>query len=88
MTYADLAWTHWNDRVDALVGCKAEEQFDGYPNVKGWHERMVGRKAWKVIMKKRVGMMDEQGFGANGLPKGVASVEEYKELMKKKMEGK
>lgn len=88
MTYADLAWTHWKDRVDALVGCKREEQFDGYTNVKVWHERMVGREAWKVIMAKRVELMDGQGFQANGSSKGVNSPEAYQETMKKKIEVK
>jgi glutathione S-transferase len=29
MTYADLAFTTWNDRVDAILACAPEGKFDG-----------------------------------------------------------
>jgi glutathione S-transferase len=88
MTYADLSFTHWNDRIDALIMCAPEKKFEGFPNVKAWHERMVGREAWRTIMDKRAELMDEQGYQANGLPKGINSPEEYQEMIKAKMAGK
>ncbi|KAF2833553.1 glutathione S-transferase [Ophiobolus disseminans] len=81
MTYADLAFATWNDRIDDLISCTPEKKFEGFPNVKAWHERMTGRPAWKKIMEKRTQLMDEQGLQPSGLPKGFGSFEEYARSM-------
>lgn len=82
MTYADLAFANWNDRIDMLILCAPEKKFEGCPNVQAWHERMTSRAAWKTIMEKRAQLMDEQGFQPNGMPKGINSPEEYQEMVK------
>jgi glutathione S-transferase len=86
MSYADLSFTLWNDRIDALRGCAPEKKFEGFPNVEAWHARMTGRKAWKTIMQRRAELMDEQGLQPNGLPKGVKSFEEFSALVHKMSE--
>jgi glutathione S-transferase len=45
MTFADLAFTVWNDRIDAITLTAPEKKFDGFPNVQAWHERMTSRPA-------------------------------------------
>lgn len=82
MTFADLSFTLWNERINDLMACKPEEKFEGFPNVKMWHERMTAREAWKTIMEKRVKLMDEQRLQPNGIPKGVESSEEYRAVIK------
>ncbi|KAF1963845.1 glutathione S-transferase [Byssothecium circinans] len=81
MTFADLAFTVWNDRIDSLILCVPDKKFDGFPNVQAWHERMTARPAWNKIMDKRVQLMDEQGLQPNGMPKGIESFEEFREVM-------
>ncbi|ORY11855.1 glutathione S-transferase [Clohesyomyces aquaticus] len=83
MTFADLSFVTWNDRFDATIMCEREKMFDGFPNVKAWHERMTGLPSWKRAMEKRAQLMDEQGLQWNGMPKGVNNMKEYEELMKK-----
>lgn len=80
-TFADLAFAPWNDRIDMLILCKPEEKFDGFPNVKAWHERMTSRPSWIKVMAKRDILMDEQGLQPNGMPKGIKSFEEYMKLI-------
>jgi glutathione S-transferase len=82
MTFADLAFTVWNDRIDALIFCAPDKKFEGFPNVQAWHERMTSRPAWKKIMETRVQLMDEQGLQPNGMPKGINSFEEYQAMIK------
>ncbi|KAF1964990.1 glutathione S-transferase [Bimuria novae-zelandiae CBS 107.79] len=65
MTFADLAFSVWNERIDALISCKPEEKFDRFPNVEAWHERMTGRVAWKSVMAERAKIMDAQNLGTN-----------------------
>jgi glutathione S-transferase len=71
MTFADLAFAPWNDRVDAAIPVAREKMFEGFPNVQAWHERITARPSWKKAMEKRVQLMDEQGFAPNGMPKGT-----------------
>ncbi|KAI1496200.1 glutathione S-transferase [Biscogniauxia marginata] len=77
MTYADMAFVPWNERVDTSLGVPEPEKFNGFPNVKAWHERMTSRKSWKNAMETRARLMDEQGLMWNGMPKGTKSFSEY-----------
>ncbi|KAK8035709.1 hypothetical protein PG991_001782 [Apiospora marii] len=82
MTYADMAWAPWNDRVDTVLGVPGPDKFDGFPRVRAWHERMTARPAWKRSMELRDRLMDEQGLQWNGIPKGIESFSEYEALIK------
>ncbi|RYP63009.1 hypothetical protein DL769_007092 [Monosporascus sp. CRB-8-3] len=78
MTYADLAFLPWNDRIDAVILCAPEEKFAGFPNVQAWHERMAARPSWKKAMDIRAGLMQEQGLeNATGRPARFKSHQEY-----------
>lgn len=77
MTFADLAFVPWNDRLDATLGVPDEKKFDGFPAVAAWHERMVKRPSWVKAMKLRGQLMDEQGLDWNGMPKGTKNFQEY-----------
>ncbi|RYP69456.1 hypothetical protein DL771_006108 [Monosporascus sp. 5C6A] len=65
MTYADLAFLPWNDRIDGIILCAPEEKFDGLPNVQAWHERMAARPSWKKSMDRYPGWSHE-GAGVGG----------------------
>lgn len=82
MTYADLAFTTWNDRSDAILECAPEDKFKGFPRVQAWHERMTSRPSWKKAMELRAKLMDEQGLTWTGMPKGFKSLAEYQEVLK------
>ncbi|KAI1209077.1 glutathione S-transferase [Annulohypoxylon truncatum] len=82
MTYADMAWVPWNDRVDTSLGVPEPNKFDGFPNVKAWHERMTSLPSWKKIMETRAVLMDEQGLMWNGMPKGTKNFQEYEAKIK------
>ncbi|KAK7968855.1 glutathione S-transferase [Apiospora saccharicola] len=82
MTYADMAWAPWNDRVDTALGVPEPNKFDGFPHVKAWHDRMIERPAWKRSMELRARLMDEQGLQWNGIPKGITSFAEYEAMIK------
>jgi glutathione S-transferase len=88
ITFADLSFSLWNERIDALILCPPEKKFDGFPNVQAWHERITSRPAWKAIMKKRDQLMDEQGLQPNGMPKGVNSFQEYQDMIKAANDGR
>ncbi|KAL8959699.1 MAG: hypothetical protein Q9193_003477 [Seirophora villosa] len=77
ITFADLAFVSWNDRLDVVLMVGAEIKFSGFPNVQAWHERMVSRPSWNKAMEIRAKLMDEQGLTWNGMPKGVSNMEEY-----------
>jgi glutathione S-transferase len=79
ITYADLAFLPWNNLLDLVLGVPKENMLDGYPNVEKWHGRMAGRPSWKKCLEMRVGLMDEQGLGPNGMPKDVKSFQEFEE---------
>ncbi|OTA60392.1 glutathione S-transferase [Hypoxylon sp. EC38] len=82
MTYADLAFTTWNDRSDDILECAPEDKFKGFPNVQAWHERMTQRPSWKTAMDTRARLMDEQGLTWTGMPKDFNNLEEYKAKIK------
>jgi glutathione S-transferase len=82
ITFADIAFSTWNDRIDSLILCAPEAKFDGFPRVKEWHERIISRPSWKTCMDKRTQLMDEQGLLPNGMPKGVSNMEEYNAKIK------
>ena len=86
MTYADLSFVTWNERVDSVVGCAPEDKFKGFPNVQTWHARMISLPSWKTIMARRNVLMDEQGLQPNGMPKGVSNIKEYEAKMKAEAE--
>ncbi|KAH7065910.1 glutathione S-transferase [Paraphoma chrysanthemicola] len=86
MTFADLSFVPWNDRVDVLLGVTAEKKFEEFPNVQAWHERMTNRPTWKKVMEIKAQKMDKQGFQPNGLPKGVDSFENYKAHIEERLE--
>lgn len=73
MTFADLAFLPWNSRLEDLLSCSTEEAFEGVPNVKAWHDRMVDLPSWKRSMAKRDRYMAEQGLDHLGTPKGHES---------------
>ncbi len=84
MTFADLAFATWNDRLDDVMLVPPEEKFAGFPNVQAWHERMTSRPAWKRAMAKREECMaDQQLRQKNGMPEGVESFQQYLELIAK-----
>ncbi|KAF4634843.1 hypothetical protein G7Y89_g3255 [Cudoniella acicularis] len=86
ITFADLAFVPWNDRLDAVLMCEGEKKFEGFPLVKAWHESMISRPSWKKAMEIRAKLMDIQGLAWNGMPKGVSNMEEYVEKIKKDAE--
>ncbi|RYP46439.1 hypothetical protein DL768_007351 [Monosporascus sp. mg162] len=81
MTYADLAWAPWNDRIDALTSCRPDERFEGFPRVNAWHKRMTSRPSWGKAMETRARLMDEQGLTWTGMHRGVKSLAEYQEII-------
>lgn len=81
ITFADLAFVPWNDRLEVVFMVEDGKKFDGFPKVKSWHERMASRPSWKKAMDIRAKLMDEQGLMWNGMPKGVSNMEEYMENM-------
>jgi glutathione S-transferase len=86
ITYADLAFLPYNDRVEWFLGVAAEKRFDGIPNVKAWHERMTSRPSWQKCMETRDMLMDEQGLMPNGMPKNMSNIKEYQNVIGKKEE--
>ncbi|KAH7320577.1 glutathione S-transferase [Stachybotrys elegans] len=76
MTFADLAFVPWNDRLDAALGVPYDEKLDGFPHVKKWHERMTQRPSWVKAMELRAELMDEQGLDWDGKPKGIKRSQE------------
>ncbi len=79
ITFADLAFVPWNERLDVVLMIKNEKKFDGFPKVKAWHESMASRPSWKKAMEIRAKLMDEQGLMWNGMPIGISNMEEYME---------
>lgn len=77
MTFADMAFVPWNDRLDQVLGQSWDEVWDGKPHVRAWHEKMVALPSWKRNMEVRARLMDEQGLQWNGVPKGIETFAEY-----------
>ncbi|KAF2185560.1 glutathione S-transferase [Zopfia rhizophila CBS 207.26] len=88
-TFADLCFVPWNDRVDVLLMLpEGQDKFEGFPNVRAWHERMTARPSWKKGMEIRARLMDEQGLTWNGMPKGINNIAGYEEKVKRGEEAK
>ncbi|KAI8957563.1 glutathione S-transferase [Daldinia sp. FL1419] len=82
MTYADLSFVTWNDRIDSVILCDPKDKFAGFPNVEAWHERMISRPAWKRLSAIRTELMVEQGLeNATGRPARFKSHREYEEAI-------
>ncbi|KAI1384136.1 glutathione S-transferase [Hypoxylon trugodes] len=82
MTYADLAFVPWNDRIDSVILCKPEEKFAGFPHVQAWHERMNSRPSWKRCMEVREPLMKEQGLDQEtGRPARFKTHQEFEEAV-------
>lgn len=82
MTYADMAFVPWNDRIDSVILCKPEDKFAGFPNVQAWHQRMISRPAWKRCMEVREPLMKEQGLNQEtGRPSKYKTYQEYEEAV-------
>ncbi|KAI0389795.1 glutathione S-transferase [Xylariaceae sp. FL0594] len=82
MTYADLTFAPWNDRIDTVVCCEAGDKFKGFPRVQAWHERMTSRPAWKRSMDVRQRLMSEAGLDNNtGRPARFKTYKEYEEAI-------
>ncbi|KAI1442335.1 glutathione S-transferase [Annulohypoxylon stygium] len=78
MTYADLAFVPWNDRIDSVILCKPEDKFAGFPHVQAWHERMILRPSWKKVMEIREPLMKSQGLqNATGRPARFKTHQEF-----------
>lgn len=77
LTFADLSFVPWNDRLDATLGVPDDQKFAGFPHVQAWHESMVQRPSWKKSMEIRARLMDDQGLDWNGMPKGTKSFQDY-----------
>lgn len=77
MTFADMAFVPWNDRLDQLLMQSWDEVWDGVSHVRAWHEKMVALPSWKRAMQTRAKLMDEQGLQWNGVPKGIETFTEY-----------
>lgn len=72
MTFADMAFVSWNERLDDMLVFTKETKFDGFPNLKAWHERITSQPAWKRAMQKRNILMGEQGLREEtGMPDGL-----------------
>ncbi|KAK8848416.1 glutathione S-transferase [Apiospora arundinis] len=86
ITFADIAFAPWNDRLDDVTCCAPGEGFKGFPNVKAWHERVTARPAWKKSMEIKAKLMDEQGLTMIGIPKGTKSLQEWEKQIKEQDE--
>ncbi|XDG02540.1 hypothetical protein ABKA04_002155 [Annulohypoxylon sp. FPYF3050] len=82
MTFADMAFVPWNNRLETILSVPEEKKWDGFPHVKAWHESMNSRSSWKRAMDVRTRLMDEQGLDWNGMPKGTKSFDEYQKSLK------
>lgn len=60
VTFADMAFVPWNDRLDATLGLPESERFADFPHVEAWHDAMVKKASWKKAMEVRKRLMDEQ----------------------------
>lgn len=62
MTFADMTFVPWNERVHEALKVAEEQRFEGFPCVAAWHARMTARESWKKAMALRQKLMEEQGF--------------------------
>ncbi len=71
-TYVDLAFVPYNNRLSMFFDAEPGKEFDGFPKVKEWHERMTELPSWKKSIEVRAKVLDEQGLLPNGMPKNVS----------------
>lgn len=82
MTYADLAFVPWNDRVDSVLLCAPEEKFAGFPHLAAWHARMVALPSWRRAMARRDALMGDAGLdNATGRPARFKTHQEYEDAI-------
>ncbi|CEJ95194.1 hypothetical protein VHEMI10691 [[Torrubiella] hemipterigena] len=86
MTFADMAFVPWNDRLTEVLMLSWEEIWDGVPHVHAWHESMTNLPSWKQVTKIRSRLMDEQNLQWNGFPKGVETFSEYETIISRSKE--
>ena len=82
ITFADLSFVTWNDRMDMVLGIAQSNPLAKYPNVDAWQNRMTSRASFKKAIETREKLMGEQGLMPNGMPKGVNNIAEYEAKMK------
>jgi len=86
LTFADLAFAPWNDRIDTIMSyppCSPEQNpIRDFPNVEAWHKRVTSRESWVKSMEIRDKLMDQLGLMPNGMPKGVTNFKEYEAKIK------
>ena len=75
-TFADLSFVLWNCQLHMILRMK-----EGYPKVRDWDGRMVGRESWRKAMVIREGLIRGQGLEVSGMPKGEGNIVEYEELI-------
>ncbi|PQE25118.1 glutathione transferase protein [Rutstroemia sp. NJR-2017a BVV2] len=81
-TYADLSFFMWNVILPLSVQSPpGETPLSKYPNVMAWHNRMAAMESVKKTIATRQKMMDEEGMGADALPKDT-NAEEMLQKMK------
>ncbi|KAI0201101.1 glutathione S-transferase [Astrocystis sublimbata] len=71
MTFADLAFVPWNDRLDVTLGVPDDKKFEGFAHVQAWHERMAQRPAWTKAMELRTKLLKDQSLDQYGAPIGT-----------------
>ncbi|KAI0023459.1 glutathione S-transferase [Xylariomycetidae sp. FL0641] len=57
MTYVDMAFVAWNDRLDMVLMQTWEEVWEGLPHVQAWHRSMADLPSWKKSMEIRGRLM-------------------------------
>ncbi|KAK8030582.1 hypothetical protein PG990_000316 [Apiospora arundinis] len=70
MTFADMAFVPWNFRLSEVLNQSWDQVWEGFPQFRDWHERMVDLPSWKRSMEIRARLMDEQGLQWNGVLDG------------------
>lgn len=78
MSFADLAFAPWNNRLAEVLVQPWDDVWAGLPHVRAWHERMVALPSWTRAMDVRARLMDAQGLQWNGIPKGIENYTDYK----------
>ena len=58
VTFADVAFVPFNNRLNEILMVGPEKVFDGFSKVRSWHERMTSRPSWVKCMKLRNELID------------------------------
>ena len=73
-TFADLAFFWWNEDVGSLLGPVRDRQddgqavmFEGFPDVRAWHEGMGRRRMCHKAAAKRRDLMGDYGRRGDGI---------------------